>query len=114
MKNIVISVDKLHELQFDEDYTEYIRGWNEAIDQVLVDGHTEEKQDWWHSVAKEGNPKEEGLYIITKKLRDKNGVEKYESAVDRWSRDGLGMEWSYNSNVFVIAWRPFPKAYERG
>lgn len=114
MKNKVISVDKLHELQFDKDYTEYIRGWNEAIDQVLVDGHTEETQDRWHSVAKEGNPKEEGLYIITKKLRDRNEVEKYEAAVDRWSRDGLGKEWSYNSNVFVIAWRPFPKPFERG
>ena len=45
MKVIVISVDELHELQFDEDYTEYIRGWNEAIDNVLIHGHKEEREE---------------------------------------------------------------------
>lgn len=45
MKNIVISVDKLHEMQFDEDYTAYIRGWNDAIDQVLIEGRKEEKEE---------------------------------------------------------------------
>lgn len=45
MKVIVISVDDLHEMQFEEDYTEYIRGWNEAIDEVLTKGRTEERQE---------------------------------------------------------------------
>lgn len=45
MKEVVISVDKLHEMQFDDDYTEYIRGWNDAIDQILTDGSKIERNE---------------------------------------------------------------------
>lgn len=78
---------------------------------MAISALEKQEQDRWHSVAKEGNPKEEGLYIITKKLRNRNGMEMYKVAVDRWSQDGLGKEWSYNSNVFVSAWRPLPEPY---
>lgn len=45
MKVIVISVDDLHEMQFEKDYTGFIRGWNEAIDEVLIKGVKKEVQD---------------------------------------------------------------------
>lgn len=70
-----------------------------------------QEQNRWHSVEKEGNPKEEKLYIVTKKLNYGNGVIKYEVSVDRWSRNGFGKEWSYNSNGLIVAWKSFPEPY---
>ena len=82
------------------------------------DGHTEkdvtrllslpamEKQekDRWHSVAKEGNPKENGFYLWT----SKDGTVRedyYQVRDDTWSK-----AWQFGYKV--IAWKNEPEPYE--
>jgi len=41
MKAIRIPVEVLHDMQYDQDYNSYIRGWNEAIDAILTSRYAE-------------------------------------------------------------------------
>ena len=41
MKAIRIPIEALHDMQYDQDYTSYIRGWNEAIDAILTSRYAE-------------------------------------------------------------------------
>ena len=41
MKAIRIPVEVLHDMQYDQDYNSYIRGWNEAIDAILMSKYAE-------------------------------------------------------------------------
>ena len=66
------------------------------------------EQDRWHSVAKEGNPKESGAYNCT--CSDGTPVRRvtairYIKGTNEWAMTGKRTFWK------VIAWRPLPEPY---
>ena len=67
-----------------------------------------QEQDRWHSVAKEGNPKESGAYNCT--CSDGTPVRRvtairYIKGTNEWAMTGKRTFWK------VIAWRPLPEPY---
>ena len=89
---------------------EYARGWlgsesdfsEEALD-MAVFALKKLEQDRWYSVAKEGNPKENGFYLWT----SKDGTVRedyYQVRGDTWSK-----AWQFGYEV--IAWKKEPEPY---
>ena len=67
-----------------------------------------QEQDRWHSVAKEGNPKESGAYNCT--CSDGTPVRrvttiKYNKGINEWAMTGRRTFWK------VLAWSPLPEPY---
>ena len=79
--------------------------FGDAID-MAISALKKQEQDRWHSVAKEGNPKERGFYLWT----SKDGTVRedlYRICDNTWTwciawRDGYD----------VVAWRPLPEPYK--
>lgn len=65
----------------------------------------------WIPVA-EALPEKEGEYDVTIVTENSNKEKRYETGFDKWSKKGLGFEWSYHSNELIVAWRPRPKPYK--
>ena len=87
---------------------EYARSWlgsesdfsDEALDMAIAALEKQEK-DRWHSVAKEGNPKKSGLYIVvdnSKMEGDKPHTRYFNAYGDRAFWSGWGAD-------KVIAWK---------
>jgi hypothetical protein len=78
-----------------EDYTAV-----EAVD-MAIEAVEKQEADRWHSVAKEGNPKESGLYIVTdnSKMDGNNPHTRYFNAY------GDASFWSGWKADEVIAWK---------
>lgn len=89
---------------------EYARKWlgtesdfsDEALD-MAIEALEEKEANRWHSVAKEGNPKESGFYLWT----SKDGTVRedyYQVRDDTWSK-----AWQFGYKV--IAWKNEPESY---
>lgn len=76
-----------------EDYTAV-----EAVDKAIS---ALEKQDRWHSVAKEGNPKESGHYFVV----DKNPINGNEPHARYFNLCGDASFWSGWQADEVVAWK---------
>ena len=94
---------------------EYARKWlgsesdfsDEALD-MAISALEKQEQDRWHSVAKEGNPKESGAYNCT--CSDGTPVRRvtairYIKGTNEWAMTGKRTFWK------VTAWRPLPEPY---
>ena len=73
--------------------------------------HTQEKleQDRWHSIAKEGKPKESGTYIWT---CDDGTHRKLVTVAKYFKRTGECILTGARSYWKAKAWKPLPEAYE--
>lgn len=67
----------------------------------------QKEQDRWHSVAKEGNPKESGLYIVTDKSK-MDGNKPHTRWFNVRNDESFWSGWRADK---VLAWRPLPEAY---
>lgn len=73
---------------------------------MAISALKKQEEDRWHSIAKEGNPKERGFYLWT----SKDGTVRedlYRICDNTWTwciawRDGYD----------VVAWRPLPEPYK--
>lgn len=74
----------------------------DAID-MAIEALKKQGQDRWHSVAKEGNPKENNNYLVT--LENGKVMEDFYHVPDN--------EWSTASRIGcgVVAWMPLPDPY---
>ncbi len=95
--------------QEETDESKAIKSVMDKIEQSLGE-FALEKQDWdrWHSVLKEGNPKESGAYNCTcsdgTPVRRVTAI-KYIKGTNEWAMTGRRTFWK------VIAWRPLPEPY---
>lgn len=87
-------------------------GWCESHCQLpeafkmAISALKKHEQDRWHSVAKEGNPKESGFYLWT----SKDGTVRedyYQVRDDTWSK-----AWQFGYKV--VAWKNEPEPYTEG
>ena len=79
----------------------------EACD-IAIAALEKQEADRWHSVVKEGNPKESGAYNCTcsdgTPVRRVTAI-KYIKGTNEWAMTGRRTFWK------VIAWRPLPELY---
>ena len=78
----------------------------DALD-IAISALEKQEQDRWHSVAKEGNPKKSGLYIVT----DTGKMDGNKPHTRYFNAYGDKAFWSGWGAHEVIAWRPLPEAY---
>jgi hypothetical protein len=89
---------------------EYARKWlgtesdfsDEALD-IAIEVLEKQETDRWHSVTKEGNPKESNNYLVT--LEKGKVMEDFYHVPDN--------EWSTASRIGcgTVAWKPLPEPY---
>jgi hypothetical protein len=68
---------------------------------IAIAALEKQEQDRWHSVAKEGNPKESGHYIVV----DKNPINGNKSHIRYFNAYGDASFWSGWRADKVIAWK---------
>ena len=80
------------------EYDEYWQAGEMAIEALKKQEHNR-----WHSVAKEGNPKESNNYLVT--LEKGKVMEEFYHVPDN--------EWSTASRIGcgIVAWKPLPEPY---
>lgn len=85
-----------------------VKSVEDALDTVISALEKQEK-DRWHSVVKEGNPKESGAYNCTcsdgTPVRRVTAI-KYIKGTNEWAMTGRRTFWK------VLAWRPLPEAFQ--
>lgn len=98
MKNRKAAIEWLSMLKEKFVKTEY-----EGYLDMAISALEKQERDRWHSVAKEGNPKESGFYLWT----SKDGTVRedyYQVRDDTWSK-----AWQFGYEV--IAWKKEPEPY---
>ena len=75
--------------------------------QMAISALEKQEQNRWHSVAKEGNPKKSGLYIVTDKSK-MDGNKPHTRWFNVRSDESFWSGWGADE---VIAWRPLPEPY---
>ena len=98
----------LEECTASENAVSYVNSEDAGTLKAAIEALEKQEQDRWHSVAKEGNPKKSGLYIVT----DTGKMDGNTPHTRYFNAYGDKAFWSGWGAHEVIAWRPLPEAYK--